>query len=308
MPLLGHFARARSLDAPLKYEQVGWAASNPTDAANSGASYCCTYFHMRPESYMRPALLTTALFLIGAALPAHAQHGSRSPSIPQVAKTAGQFSTLLAAVDAAGLTETLLGRGPFTLFAPTDDAFGKLPTGTVKELLRPENRDKLRTILTYHVVSGRVTAAQAANLKSAETVAGQNIRISSSNDELRINDATVRIADIPASNGVIHVIDRVLLPTDSRASTSGTPLEVVDLAIERGVPLYNNGQPEAAAAIYEVAATALLGSQLSDDAKRSLRRALADTRGSIRDRAWALRTGLDDARRTLASRMSASSH
>lgn len=175
---------------------------------------------------MRFASLTSfaAITLLTAA-PLAAQHPTGGPSIPQVARTAGQFTTLLAAVDAAGLTETLLGRGPFTLFAPTDEAFARLPNGTVEELLKPENREKLRTILTYHVVAGRVTAAQARGVHSAETVAGQSVRISTNGDQLRINDATVRIADVPASNGLIHVIDRVLLPSDTRTRTSGSALD-----------------------------------------------------------------------------------
>ncbi len=127
-----------------------------------------------------------------------------------------QFTTLLPAVDAAGLTQTLLGRGPFTLFAPTDDAFKRLPNGTVAELLKPEHREKLRTILTYHVIAGRVTAAQARTVRTAETVADLEVRISDVNGDLRINDASVRIADVPASNGIIHVIDRVLLPPAQR--------------------------------------------------------------------------------------------
>jgi uncharacterized surface protein with fasciclin (FAS1) repeats len=143
---------------------------------------------------------------------AGAQHPSRGPSIPQVARTAGQFSTLLAAVDAAGLTETLVGRGPFTLFAPTDEAFKRLPNGTVSDLLKPENREKLVTLLTYHVVPGRVTAAQARTLSSAETVAGQKVQLRDVDGELRVNNAVVRIADVPASNGLVHVIDRVLMP------------------------------------------------------------------------------------------------
>lgn len=166
--------------------------------------------------FSRLALVAVTLSI--AAVPMLAQHASRSPSIPQVAKTAGQFTTLLAAVDAAGLTETLLGRGPFTLFAPTDDAFARLPAGTAQELLKPENREKLRLVLTYHVVAGRVTASQARNVSSTTTVAGQDLRISQRNDELRINDATVRIADIPASNGIIHVIDRVLIPSSNSGS------------------------------------------------------------------------------------------
>ncbi|MCU0634243.1 MAG: fasciclin domain-containing protein [Gemmatimonadaceae bacterium] len=242
-----------------------------------------------------------------------AQHGGRSggPTIPQVARTAGQFATLLAAVDAAGLTETLLGRGPFTLFAPTDDAFRRLPAGTVDDLLKPENREKLRTILTYHVVGGRVAAAQARTLTSAATVAGPRVQISEQNGELRINDATVRIADVPASNGVVHVIDRVLLPpaTMSRASgatgTTRTALDVVDTAIDRGVPLFNDGQPAATAAIYEVAATGLLalGDVVPADARRSLRDALrVHSTVSATDRAWTLRRALDEARRGVAAR------
>ena len=192
-----------------------------------------TRFSMRfPAPRATLTMLAVAGVLLTAPAQLPAQHPTRMPSIPQVAKTAGQFTTLLAAVDAAGLTETLLGRGPFTLFAPTDDAFGKLPAGTVQDLLRPENREKLRTILTYHVIAGRVTAAQARTVNMAETVAGQSLRISTSGDQLRINDAVVRIADIPASNGLIHVIDRVLLPAD-RAVGSG------DGAVE-GCGLPNN--------------------------------------------------------------------
>ena len=156
------------------------------------------------------------LFALSAALSspsaAQAQHPSRGPNIPQVAKTAGQFTTLLAAVDAAGLTETLIGRGPFTLFAPTDEAFKRLPSNTVSDLLKPENREKLVTLLTYHVLPGRVTAAQARTVSSAETVANQKVQLRDVDGELRVNNAVVRIADVPASNGIIHVIDRVLMP------------------------------------------------------------------------------------------------
>jgi uncharacterized surface protein with fasciclin (FAS1) repeats len=253
---------------------------------------------------MRFAAIAVAT-LCAAPITVHAQHPSRGPSIPQVAKTAGQFSTLLAAVDAADLTETLLGRGPFTLFAPTDEAFAKLPNGTVQELLKPENREKLRTILTYHVIAGRVSAAQARSVSSAETVAGQSVRISTNGDQLRINDAVVRIADVPASNGIVHVIDRVLLPNDRPTGAAGSALELVDLAITRGVPLFNNGQPDATVAIYEVATRALLalGNSVPDDGRRALRSALGNTSGSVRDRAFTLRGGLDDARRSLTGLM-----
>ncbi|HYW30136.1 MAG TPA: fasciclin domain-containing protein [Gemmatimonas sp.] len=252
-------------------------------------------------------LAFASLLCIGAltpVAPAGAQHATRSASIPQVARTAGQFTTLLAAVDAAGLTETLLGRGPFTLFAPTDEAFRRLPGTTVRDLLRAENREKLATILNYHVVAGRVTAAQASALRSAETVAGQSVRISTSGDELRINDATVRIADVPASNGLIHVIDRVLLPTDDRAGAANTPLDLIAFATDRGSRFLHSGQPDASVAVYELATNALLapGSGIPNDVRQLLRHSLADTRTSPRDRAFALRVGLDDARIALRER------
>jgi len=261
---------------------------------------------------VRSVVLAVAVLALSAPI-ASAQHGSRTgQTIPAVAKTAGTFTTLLAAVDAAGLTETLLGRGPFTVFAPTDEAFRKLPSGTVDELLKPQNRERLRTILTYHVVAGRVTAGQARQTRSAQTVAGQSVRISTEGETLRINDATVRIADVPASNGLIHVIDRVLIPAESRSNgndangSGGNAAALIDLAIERGAPLYNDGQPAATVAIYEVAATALLaGNAVTDDAQRTLRNALRDaTRGgSAREKALTLRAALDEARRKLTGKM-----
>jgi uncharacterized surface protein with fasciclin (FAS1) repeats len=260
-----------------------------------------------------PSLATLSVAALAVLAPsAQAQHPGRGPSIPAVAKTAGQFTTLLAAVDAAGLTETLLGRGPYTLFAPTDDAFSKLPNGTVQELLKPENREKLRLILTYHVIAGRVTAAQARSVNSAETVSGQSVRITTNGDQLKINDAVVRIADVPASNGIVHVIDRVLIPSDraNTASTTSSPaLELIDLAITRGVPLFNNGQPDATVAIYEVATKALLalGNAVPDSGRRALRQAYGDTSGSVRDRAFTLRGGLDEARRSLTGQMETTS-
>jgi uncharacterized surface protein with fasciclin (FAS1) repeats len=134
-----------------------------------------------------------------------------SKSIPEVAEAAGSFGTLLAAVNAAGLADTLSGEGPFTVFAPTDEAFAALGT-TVTDLLKPENREKLTSILTYHVVSGRVFAAQAKTLSEAKTVNGQTLAIKSSYGKLTVGGAQVISADIDASNGVIHVIDKVLLP------------------------------------------------------------------------------------------------
>jgi uncharacterized surface protein with fasciclin (FAS1) repeats len=133
--------------------------------------------------------------------------------IVDTAVKAGSFKTLAAALKAAGLVETLKGKGPFTVFAPTDEAFEKLPAGTVETLLKPENKDKLVAILTYHVVAGNVKAADVVKLKTAKTVQGQTVAIDAK-DGVKINHAKVVKADIDCGNGVIHVIDTVLLPKE----------------------------------------------------------------------------------------------
>ncbi len=135
-----------------------------------------------------------------------------SSDILQTADAAGSFKTLLAAIDAAELKSTLQGDGPFTVFAPTDEAFAKLPPGTVDDLLKPENKEKLRAVLTYHVVPGKVMAADVVKVPSAKTVQGQELKVDASGGGVKIDGATVTKADIEASNGVIHVIDAVVLP------------------------------------------------------------------------------------------------
>src|SRR4028118_1730005 len=129
--------------------------------------------------------------------------------IVDTAVNAGSFNTLVAAVKTAGLVDTLKGPGPFTVFAPTDDAFAKLPEGTVESLLN--DIPQLTKILTYHVVSGKVMAADVVNLTSAKTVEGSEVKIDASNG-VKINDSNVTTADVAADNGVIHIIDSVLLP------------------------------------------------------------------------------------------------
>jgi uncharacterized surface protein with fasciclin (FAS1) repeats len=133
--------------------------------------------------------------------------------IVDTAVNAGSFKTLAAALKAAGLVDTLKGNGPFTVFAPTDEAFAKLPAGTVETLLKPENKARLTAILTYHVVAGKVKAADVVKLDSAKTVEGQSVAIDSK-DGVKINNAKVVKADVDCSNGVIHVIDTVLLPKE----------------------------------------------------------------------------------------------
>lgn len=132
--------------------------------------------------------------------------------IVEIAAGAGQFETLVAALGAAELVDTLKGSGPFTVFAPTDEAFAKLPAGTVESLLKPENRDQLVAILTYHVVPGTVMAADVVKLSEAKTVNGADLTIKVVDGSVRIDQATVLKTDIVASNGVIHVIDTVMLP------------------------------------------------------------------------------------------------
>ena len=137
---------------------------------------------------------------------------ARGADIVETAVAAGQFNTLAKALEAAGLVDALKEPGPFTVFAPTDEAFSRLPAGTLEDLLKPENRDKLRSILTYHVVSGRVMSSEVVKLRSAKTLNGQSVRIRARGGKVQVDDANVIKADIEASNGVIHVIDKVILP------------------------------------------------------------------------------------------------
>ena len=152
--------------------------------------------------------------LVALASLANAGHHAemKTKDIVDTAVAAGQFSTLAAALSAAGLVDTLKGDGPFTVFAPTDDAFAKLPEGTVESLLQPENRDQLVAILTYHVVPGAVKAADVVKLDAATTVNGADVTIAVSDSGVKVDDANVIKTDIGASNGVIHVIDAVILP------------------------------------------------------------------------------------------------
>ena len=132
--------------------------------------------------------------------------------IVDTAVKAGSFNTLVAAVKAADLADTLKGEGPFTVFAPTDEAFAKLPAGTVEDLLKPENKSKLQAILTYHVVAGKYMAKDVVTMKEAKTVNGESFMISMKSDTVMVDNAKVVKPDIECSNGVIHVIDSVIMP------------------------------------------------------------------------------------------------
>lgn len=192
-------------------------------------------------------LLVAAVLVISACAPAATPESTQPPmptatpvpptatpapqTIVDIAVADGRFSTLVAAVQAAGLVETLSGEGPFTVFAPTNDAFAKLPKETLDNLLKPENKDQLVKILTYHVVPGKVLASDVVKLSEAQTVAGEPITIKVEGDKVFINDAQVIITDIEASNGVIHVIDTVILPP---SMTAEAKKDIVDIAAADG--------------------------------------------------------------------------
>ena len=160
---------------------------------------------------VRVASLATAVaFVLSLGTYARPKAGSRD--IVDTAVAAGSFKTLAAALQAAGLVDTLKGKGPFTVFAPTDEAFAKLPPGTVEDLLKPENKEKLVAILTYHVVPGKVLADQVTKMNSAKTINGESLAISVNGGTVMVDNAKVVKTDILCSNGVIHVIDSVLLP------------------------------------------------------------------------------------------------
>ncbi|MBI1233765.1 MAG: fasciclin domain-containing protein [Alphaproteobacteria bacterium] len=162
------------------------------------------------------ALLAAPAFADGQAKTDHhasSDHHAMQADIVDTAVNAGSFNTLVAAVQSAGLEDTLRGDGPFTVFAPTDEAFAALPEGTVESLLMPENRDQLVAILTYHVVAGEYMSGDlAGQALSVETVQGDTVDIDATGDNVMVDGATVIMADVDASNGVIHVINEVIMP------------------------------------------------------------------------------------------------
>ena len=223
--------------------------------------------------------------------------------IVDVATKAGSFKTLLKALEVAGLVDTLRGEGPFTVFAPNDEAFAKLPKDTLEGLLKVENRDQLTAVLTYHVVPGKILLAA----QSPPTLEGQSVTIQSSG-KFEVNGAKVLTADIVASNGVIHIIDTVLIPQAKKLTPAQAARAVIELAIERGVPLFNSGQHAACAAVYEVAAESLLKSHtdaLAGKERAVLQEALNKMRtekDNPRQQAWTLRRAIDAAYEGLADR------
>ncbi|NVJ58803.1 MAG: fasciclin domain-containing protein [Gammaproteobacteria bacterium] len=158
------------------------------------------------------SLLFALMFSMNAFSGHHGEGHKKGKSIVEVASSNEDFSTLVAAVKAAGLVDTLAGKGPFTVFAPTNEAFAKLPEGTVESLLKPENKDKLVAILTYHVVPGKVKAKDVIGLSKATSVQGSDIKVSTKDGAVMVDNAKVIKTDLMANNGVVHVIDTVILP------------------------------------------------------------------------------------------------
>ncbi len=216
--------------------------------------------------------------------------------IVDTAVGAGSFKTLVAAVKAAGLVDTLKGDGPFTVFAPTDAAFGKLSKCTLDSLLKPENKHKLAAILTYHVVPGKVKAKKAAKLDSAKTVNGAEITIKPSGKSLMINNAKVVKADIKTSNGIIHVIDTVLIPEAKKVA--GNTNHIIKQAIHEGVPMFNSGHHAQTAALYMKAGKEILGqcsSSVCPASAKTIKTALhkASAEHCPTSQAWIMRKAFD---------------
>jgi uncharacterized surface protein with fasciclin (FAS1) repeats len=221
---------------------------------------------------------------------------SNGSDIISIAQGAGMFETLLAAVDAAGLTDTVRSLEGVTLFAPTDEAFAKLPDGTIAYLLKPENQDQLVKILTYHVIDSEVPFSTATTLTSATALNGEELSVSVKKGALFLNDSRVIETDIKTDNGLIHVIDSVLLPPEP---ADLSPVErIISSAIRRGVPQFNEGNPPACADLYELAAEALLTlpeNSLSSNQREILTAALdrSQDQNSATERAWTMRIALD---------------
>ncbi len=228
-------------------------------------------------------------------------HGhSSGKNIVETAAEAGQFNTLITAAKAAGLVGALTGDDALTVFAPTDEAFKALPAGTVEGLLKPENKDQLVKILTYHVIAGEVGSSALADGARLDTLAGETAVISQAEDGFLIQNARIIATDIDASNGVVHVIDRVILPPERTTSVQAERL--IKMAIDHGAPMYNHGNPQATVAAYTMVSESLMSlGELSRPERMRLKSGLSEAGRSEDPRvaAWALRYALDDVRASL---------
>ena len=255
-----------------------------------------------PTRNVRFSLFLCLCFLGGGFALAHEDTDSTPPTIVDLAAGAGTFESLIAAVDAADLVDTLRSEGPWTVFAPSDEAFAALPKGTVESLLRPEAREDLTRILKAHVIAGSVDARAALSAGEAPTLAEVTWPIRLEGGQLFVGESRVVANDLRAQNGVVHVIDRVLIPAKPEpvvVSPTEAATRVLALAIERGVPLFNAGQEVGCVSVYEVAMRSLLErpAGLPDWFLEALEGGLVEAaqEHDASSAAWRLREGMDRA-------------
>lgn len=236
-----------------------------------------------------------AMLVLALTAPAFAGHHGKKMDIVDTAAAAGTFETLIAAAKAAGLVEALKGDGPLTVFAPSDDAFGALPAGTIETLLMPENKDQLATVLKYHVVAGDLGSSALADGARLGTLAGIDAVISKTEAGFNIENARIVKTDIDVSNGVIHVIDRVILPPTQMSRADAA--DAIRDAIDRGVPMFNHGNAQGTVAVYTSVAERLMreGSLTTEErARLEVGLMEAGNAHSASASAWKLRYALDD--------------
>lgn len=228
-----------------------------------------------------------------------------SATIVETAGEAGNFNTLLAAAKAAGLAEALSGKGPFTVFAPTDAAFAKLPAGTVESLLKPENKGKLVAVLKYHVVPGRIYSEDALAAKQAKTLQGSKISIAMVNGKAQVNNVGLVATDIDASNGVIHIIDGVLLPPSKEEVSVNDACKMIETVVAHGSRTFNAGHHQACADMYTKAMQRMVayGDQMPQDIVTNMQQVLTQAAHTQcpTERSWTLRRGLDQAYARMAA-------
>lgn len=221
-------------------------------------------------------------------------------NLAETAIGAGKFSTLVAAAKAAGLVEALAGKDDLTVFAPTDEAFAKLPAGTVESLLKPENKSKLVDILKYHIVAGRVYSEDAVAAKTAKTLQGSPIMVTVSDAGAKINSSNLVSTDIDASNGVIHVIDTVLMPPGKQSNARKT----LENAVAKGAVLFNAGHHDACAKVYKNAMQELMSTEIDSSLRSHMVSVLnaANSTTCPTTQSWTLRNGIDQLHHQLGSK------
>ncbi|QDT90246.1 fasciclin domain-containing protein [Gimesia algae] len=226
-------------------------------------------------------------------------------NIVTTAVEAEKFQTLITAAKAAGLAGVLSEQGPFTVFAPTDDAFAKLPEGTIASLLKPENKDKLAAILKYHVVAGRVYSEDALKAGKAKTLQGKPVMIKVVDGVAKVNNAKLLVTDLDASNGVIHVIDTVIMPPDDKKYSALEAREKIKHAVARGANLYNCGDHHASTKLYQNTMHDILKSMdsMPTAIRMNMKHALNESQqmNCVSQQAWRLRNALDHAYTELSS-------